>query len=455
MKIGATRMGHADGADGGRQVSAVRVTTASFVGTIIEQYDFLLYGFVAGLVFNRLFFPSDNPLVATLGAFATFAIGFIARPLGGIVCGHYGDRIGRKAMLILTLLMAGVSTTLMGLLPTYASIGVWAPIFLITLRIIQGFGYGGEVAGAVIMTAEYVPARTRGLYTSFIQAAGPAGLLLAALAITIFARLPEQQFLAWGWRAPFLLSILLVVVGFFVRSKLYETPAFAKLQAQGATARMPIMDALQDHLGDVLLSGGVLFGFSVLFNTLLVFMPLYITEQLKLPSSVALIGLVIGATVALIGTPLAGALSDRFGRRPIILAGAAFLAVYIFIFFRLIDSKISGVIWLAFAGAFAGGSVMYAVLPTFLVELFSTRMRYSGSSTGSQIGAVLGGGLAPLIATALLAAAGGASWSVAAYVCVALLISFGSALALRETYRDDLAEEEIDLRQLLTDTPAT
>lgn len=453
MKTGGAEQ--AGGAHGERRASAARVTVASFIGTIIEQYDFLLYGFVAGLVFNRLFFPSANPQLATLSAFATFFIGFVARPFGGLICGHYGDRIGRKAMLILTLLLAGVSTTLMGLLPTYAAIGIWAPIFLVALRVLQGIGYGGEVAGAVIMTAEYVPSRTRGLYTSLIQAAGPAGLLLAALAIAIFARLPEQQFLAWGWRAPFLLSILLVVVGFFIRSTLYETPVFAKLQAQGATARMPIIEALRDHLANVLLSGGVLFGFSVVFNTLLVFMPSYITEQLKLPSSVALIGLVIGAIVALISTPLAGALSDRLGRRPIILAGAAFLAVYIFVFFRLVDSKSSGAIWLAFAGAFAGGGVMYAVLPTFLVELFSTRTRYSGSSAGSQLGAVLGGGLAPLVATALLAAAGGASWAVAAYVCAALLISFVSALALRETYQADLSEEAPAPGRLMPDTTAT
>jgi len=455
MKTGGAAQETVGGAASGRQVSVVRVLATSFIGTGIEQYDFLLYGFAAGLVFNRLFFPNADALLGTLSAFATFALGFIARPLGGIVCGHYGDTIGRKAMLILTLLLAGVATTLMGLLPTYASIGLWAPILLVTLRIIQGFGYGGESVGAVVMTAEYVPTRRRGLYTSFIQAAGPTGLLLAAIAITVFARLPEEQFLAWGWRVPFLLSIILVVVGLFIRLKIYETPIFAKMQAQGATVRMPLREVLRDQLTTVLLCGGVVLGFSALFNTLLVFMAVYATEQLKLPNSVVLIGVVIGSIVALVGAPFVGALSDRLGRRPMIIAGSAFLALYIFPFFWLVDSKNTGSIWLAFVGAFAGLSVMYAVLPTFLVEQFKTRVRYSGASVASQLGAVLGGGFAPLIAATLLASAGGASWVVAAYVCVALLISLVSALLLKETYRDDLMDEAPELGQLLTNTTAT
>ncbi len=445
MQTGDAQPARAGAAHGGPQILFARVTAASFIGTVIEQYDFLLYGFVAGLVFNRLFFPSADPLVSTLSAFATFALGFIARLIGGVVCGHYGDKIGRKATLILTLLIAGVSTTLMGLLPTYAAIGVWAPILLIILRLLQGFGFGGEVSGAMVMTAEYVPMAKRGFYTSFILAATPAGLLLATLAVTLFARLPQEQFLAWGWRVPFLLSILLVLVGLFIRSKIYETPAFAKVQAQGAAARMPIVDVLRHHLATVLLSGGVIFGIHAMYNTVLVFVPLYATEQLKLPSSVALIGVAIGATITLIGTPFAGALSDRVGRRPMILIGAAFLAVYVFVFFRLVDTKQTGLIWLAFAGAFIGLLVMYAPVAAFLAEQFKTRVRYSGVSLASQLGAVLGGGFAPLIATALLAWGGGASWVVAAYVCVALLISFVSALLLKETYQADLAEEAPEL----------
>lgn len=421
------------------QPGAIRsVLAASFIGTVVEQYDFLLYGFVAGLVFNRLFFPGASPLAGTLSAFASFALGFIARPLGGIVCGHYGDRIGRKAMLILTLLTAGVATTLMGLLPTYAAIGVWAPIALVTLRIVQGFAYGGEVVGAVLMTAEYVPTARRGLYTSFIQAAGPTGLLLATLAITLAARLPEEQFLAWGWRVPFLLSIVLVFVGLFFRSQIGETPAFAKMQASGAEAPLPIVEVFREQLATVLLCAGLLFGFSALFNSLLVFLPAYATEQLGLPARVVLVGVAIGTLVAVIGTPIAGALSDRLGRRPMIIAGSAFLAGYIFLFFQLIDSRSAGAIWLACAGAFAGLAVMYAPLPTMLVEQFPTRLRYSGSSGASQIGAVLGGGLAPLIATALVAWSGGASWGVAVYLSAALLVALVSALLLKETYRANL-----------------
>lgn len=440
----STRGADLEQAVGGQvgQRGAIRnVLAASFIGTVVEQYDFLLYGFVAGLVFNRLFFPGATPLVGTLGAFASFALGFVARPLGGIVCGHYGDRIGRKAMLILTLLTAGIATTLMGLLPTYAAAGVWAPIALVTLRIVQGFAYGGEVLGAVLMTAEYVPSARRGFYTSFIQAAGPAGLLLAILAITLVTRLPEEQFLAWGWRVPFLFSIALVFVGLFFRTQIGETPAFAKVQARSAEARVPIVAVFREQLTTVLLCAGVLFGFSVLFNTLLVFIPAYATEQLGLPVGVVLAGVAIGTLVGLIATPLAGVLSDRFGRRPMIIAGSGFLALYSFVFFRLIDTRGTSAIWLACVGAFAGLAVMYAPMFTFLVEHFPTRLRYSGSSGASQIGSVLGGGLAPLIATALVSAFGGASWSVAVYLSVALLVTLVSALLLKETYRADLIEE--------------
>ncbi|MEU7002290.1 MFS transporter [Nonomuraea sp. NPDC046570] len=416
-------------------VSLGRVTAASFVGTVIEQYDFLLYGFMSALVFNALFFPSDDPTVGTLVAFAGFAIGFVARPAGAIVAGHYGDRIGRKSMLVMTLLVAGVATTLMGALPTYAGIGVWAPILLVTLRVIQGFSYGGEVAGAVLMTTEFAPRHRRGYYGSFIPAAGPAGLLLATLAILGVAGMDKAAFLSWGWRVPFLLSIVLVVVGLVIRRSIPESPAFAKTHTQH---RAPVLEVFRRHSKQVLLGTGTGFGFYVIFYILLVFSASYLTTQLKLPAQVPLIAVAIGSVVALVFGPLCGKLSDRFGRRPMIVTGSGLLTVFSFGFFAMLDTGNTGLIYLAFALAFGGVVIMYSPLITFIAEQFPTEVRYSGASLAGQLGAVLGGGLAPLVATALLAASGGRSWSVAAYISVAMIISLVSTLALKETNQSDL-----------------
>lgn len=418
-------------------VSLRRVTAASFVGTVVEQYDFLLYGFMSALVFGALFFPSGDPTVGTLVAFATFAIGFVARPIGAIVAGHYGDRIGRKSMLVMTLLVAGVATTLMGALPTYPSIGVWAPILLVALRLVQGFSYGGEVAGAVLMTAEFAPRERRGYYGSFIPAAGPAGLLLATLAILAVSGMDKAAFLSWGWRVPFLLSIVLVVIGLVIRRSVPETPAFAHTHAQH---KAPILEVFRHHTKQVLLGLGTGFGFYVIFYVLLVFAASYLTTQLKLPAKVPLLAVAIGSLVALVFGPLCGKLSDRFGRRPMIVTGSGLLAVFSFGFFRMLDTGSAPVIYLAFALAFGGVVIMYSPLITFIAEQFPTGVRYRGASLAGQLGAVLGGGLAPLVATALLAASGGQSWSVAAYVSVAMLISLGSALALKETNQSDLTE---------------
>ncbi|MFI6477147.1 MFS transporter [Nonomuraea sp. NPDC050663] len=414
----------------------LRVTVGSFVGTVIEQYDFLLYGFMTALVFNTLFFPSSDPTVGTLVAFAGFAIGFVARPIGAVVAGHYGDRVGRKSMLVMTLLVAGLATTAMGLLPTYASIGIWAPILLIVLRVVQGFSYGGEVTGAVLMTTEFAPRHRRGYVGSFIPAAGPAGLLLATIAIMVVAGMDKADFLSYGWRIPFLLSALLVVVGLVIRAKAPESPAFAETRTRHA---MPVMEVFRRHTRPLLLGVGTGFGFYVVFYVLLVFAGSYMTATLKLPAQVPLVAVAVGSLVVIVFGPLCGKLSDRFGRRPMVVTGSALVALYSFVFFRLLDTGDTMVIYLAYALAFGFVTIMYSPLITFIAEQFPTSVRFSGASLAGQIGAVLGGGLAPLIATALLASLG--AWSVAAYVALSMLVSLASALALPETNQADITAE--------------
>jgi MFS family permease len=276
-----------------------KVALASFIGTAIEWYDYFLYGTAAALVFNQLFFPEFSPLAGTLASFATFAVGFFARPVGGVVFGHFGDRIGRKTMLVLTLLIMGVATFLIGLLPTYETIGVWAPILLVVLRIFQGFGVGGEWGGAVLMAVEHSPRGRRGFYGSWPQMGVPAGLLLGTLAVYLFALLPEEQFLAWGWRVPFLLSIVLVGVGLYIRLAIAESPAFRQVQESNTTAPMPIVDVLRTYPKAVLIAMGLRVAENGSFYVFSVFVLAYVTEQLGLPNSLVLAGVMIASAIEL------------------------------------------------------------------------------------------------------------------------------------------------------------
>lgn len=421
--------------------SIVHVAVASFIGTAIEWYDFFLYGTASALIFNKLFFPQYDPLTGTMAAFATFAVGFLARPVGGVVFGHYGDRIGRKAMLSLTLTIMGLATFAIGLLPTYQSVGAWAPALLVVLRLIQGFGLGGEWGGAVLMAVEHAPRNRRGFYGSWPQTGGPAGMLLSTLVFRAVSTLPEDQFMAWGWRVPFLLSLVLVGVGLFIRMRLAESPAFARVKESGSESRLPIIELLRTHKKNVLLAMGARFAENGFYYIYTVFVLSYATEHLKVERSSILTGVLIATTCALVAIPAYGALSDRLGRRPVYMAGAAFSALFAFPFFWLLDTRVDSLIWLAIIlGVAVGHAAMYGPQASFFSELFGTRVRYSGASVGYQLASVFAGGLSPLIATALLALAGGRTWTVSVYMIGLAAVTLVSVFLAAETYRTDIGE---------------
>lgn len=423
-------------------VSITQVAIASFIGTAIEWYDFFLYGTAAALIFNRLFFPTFDPLVGTLAAFATYAVGFVARPLGGVVFGHYGDKLGRKAMLSLTLLLMGVATFCIGLLPTYDMIGVWAPALLVVLRVVQGFGIGGEWGGAVLMAVEHAPPGQRGFYGSWPQVGVPAGLLLSTGVFSAISTLPEPQLLSWGWRVPFLLSVILVGVGLFIRLRIQETPAFNRVKEAGQEARLPLLDAIRAHPGNILLAMGARIAENGFFYVYSVFALVYVTEQLQLSRSLILNGVLLSTVCEFFAIPAFGALSDRLGRRPVYMAGAAFSACFAFPFFWLLDTRQTPLVWLAVVlGLSVGHGAMYGPQASFLSELFGTRVRYSGASLGYQLASVFAGGLSPLIATALLAWSGGRPWPVALYMVGMALITLGSVYLAAETQAGAMSEE--------------
>ena len=427
------------GEDAGQSASIGRVALASFVGTAIEGYDFFIYGIAAALVLGQLFFPpNEDPLIGTLAAFATFAVGFVARPVGGVVFGHFGDKVGRKPMLVITILTMGLATFLIGLLPTYAQIGIWAPILLVALRLIQGFSVGGEWGGAALMTVEHAPEGRRSYYGSWTMAAGTAGVMLATGVYAAFSGLSDEQFLVWGWRVPFLLSIFLVGVGVFIRLKILESPTFARLKEAGVQAQMPIVEALREYPKSVLLTAGMNVGFSTFIYVLFTFMLTYATGQLGVERSVVLIGTVIGGLVQIASVLAFSALTDRIGRRPVMLAGAAFLALYAFPLFWLVDTGNAAVIVLAMSIGFFGSAAIFGPMAAFISETFGTRVRYTGASLGYQTGAVLGGGLSPFIATALLVWSDGASWSVSVYLVLGAMVSLASIYLLTETFRNEL-----------------
>ena len=418
-----------------------RVVMASLIGTTIEWYDFFLYGSAAALVFNRLFFPEFDPLVGTMLAFATYGLGFVARPVGGIVFGHFGDRIGRKRLLMLSLVLMGVATILIGLLPTYAQIGVWAPVALIVLRLIQGFAVGGEWGGAVLMAAEHGDAARRGFWASWPQAGVPAGSLLAAAVLAIMAAVQtEADFLDWGWRVPFVLSALLVVVGWYIRNRVSESPMFeAEVEAAEAPAKVPAMDVLRERPKALVLGAGLRLGENISYYILTVFSLTYLVDVSHESRSVALNALLIGAAVQFFAIPLLALLSDRIGRRPVYALGAFGLAIWGFVLFGLLGSGNNGSIVLALVVGLVLHGAMYGPQAAFITELFPTRIRYSGVSIAYQLTSIVAGSLAPIIALWLYKQYDSAT-PVAIYVGVACAVSGISALLARETRGLELAE---------------
>ncbi|MDQ3912274.1 MAG: MHS family MFS transporter [Actinomycetota bacterium] len=445
-------MDRVGGEDTGQSSSIRPVIVSSFIGTTIEWYDFFLYGTAAALVFGKLFFPTFDPLAGTLASFATYAVGFAARPLGGIVFGHYGDKIGRKAMLVLALLIMGVATFLIGLLPSYGSVGVLAPILLVALRFIQGIGVGGEWGGAVLMAVEHSPEGRRGFYGSWPQMGVPAGLLLANLVFLVSSQyIPGDQFFAWGWRVPFLVSIVLVAVGLFIRLRLLETPAFAQVRESGTEASMPIIDVLRTYPKNVLLAMGMRLAENGTFYVLTVFVLSYVATGLGLSRDTGLYGVLIAATIGLLTTPFFGMLSDRLGRRRVYLFGALFSLVFAFPFFWLLNTGSTPLIWLAIIlGVNLGHDAMYGPQAAFFSELFGTRVRYSGASLGYQLASVLAGGLSPLIATALLAGYG--YQAVAIYTAAMALITVIATFLTEETFQGSILEDRPEERKLVSES---
>ena len=411
-----------------------RVVMASLIGTTIEWYDFFLYGSAAALVFNKLFFPEFDPLTGTLLAFATYALGFVARPVGGIVFGHFGDRIGRKRLLMLSLVLMGLATILIGLLPTYGQIGVWAPIALIALRLVQGFAVGGEWGGAVLMAAEHGDAARRGFWASWPQAGVPAGNLLAAAVLAIMAAVQtEADFLDWGWRVPFLLSALLVGVGWYIRNRVAESPMFeAELDAAEAPARVPAIEVLRERPKALVLGAGLRVGENISYYILTVFSLTFLVDVSKESRSLALNALLIGAAAQFFAIPLFALLSDRIGRRPVYAFGAFGLAAWCFIMFGLLGSGDNASIIFALVVGLVLHGAMYGPQAAFITELFPTRIRYSGVSLAYQLTSIIAGSLAPIVALWLYKIYGSAT-PVAIYVGAACLISGISALLARET----------------------
>jgi MHS family shikimate/dehydroshikimate transporter-like MFS transporter len=415
-------------------VPTKKVVIASAFGTVVEWYDFFIYGTAAALVFGKLFFPSSDPVVSTVAAFSVYAVGYLARPLGGIVFGHFGDRIGRRSMLVLTLLLMGFGTFLVGLLPTYDQIGVLAPILLVVLRLIQAIGLGGEWGGAVLMVAESAPAHRRGLFGSFVQLGNPLGRLVATGVFALVGQLPPSDFLAWGWRLPFLASAVLIVVGFVIRYQLTETPAFEAIRKTKKISRMPVLEALSQFRWETALAIGLKVTEVAWVGVLTVFAVSYLTKQLGMNQAFVLEAITLATFVELFAMPLAGWLSDRVGRKTIYIAGTLFSIVFAFPLFWLLETRDPTIVLLTIVvGVSCAQGIIFALHASFMPELFGTKVRYSGISLGFQVGAAIGGGLTPLVAAATVGWSGGATWPVSLMLTVLGIITLIAVLQTRET----------------------
>ncbi len=421
--------------------SLIEAIVASTIGTTIEWYDFFIYGTAAALVFPGLFFPQLNPFIGQIASFGTFSIGFLARPIGGVIFGYMGDRIGRKSALVTTLLLMGISTVLIGFLPTYHDIGVAAPILLTLLRFLQGLGVGGEWGGAVLMALEYGHRGRRGFYASWPQVGVPLGLLASTGVMALCqGMLSPAEFESWGWRVPFYLSGLLIVIGLLIRLRILETPLFKALQEQKQVAEAPVREVIQNHWREILLAAGTRLTENACFYLFALYTIAYGKNVLKVKEDVMMQAVMIAAALELFTIPLYGALSDHWTRRRMYMAGCIFLALYALPFYALLETRET--IWIVLAvvlGMNLGHAVLYSVQAALIPELFGTRLRCTGASIGYQLAVPFSGGLAPLAAATLVEKIPGHYWPLAAFIIVYSLISLACVYRLAETYRRDLS----------------
>jgi MFS family permease len=433
--------------NGRSDVSMTKIAVASAVGCAIEWYDFFLYGVVSAIVFNKLFFPSDDATISTLLTWTTYAVGFAARPVGAVIFGHFGDRMGRKTILILTLVIMGAATFAIGLLPTYRDIGVWAPITLLALRVFQGIGIGGEWGGAVLMSIEHSPSRRRGYYGAWPQIGVPAGMCLSAGVISLITAMTSQaQFAASGWRIAFLLSAVLVAVGLYIRLKIFETPAFQKMKEAKKEVRVPFIELWRAHPKNVLLGMGARYIEGVCFNTYAVYVLSYLTSTQKLPQSGVLAAITVASLITIFIIPMWGGLSDRIGRRFQFGAAAIVTGLLVFPAFGVFSVPMSMPwIWLAIIVPF--GIVypaLYGPQAALFSELFDTRVRYSGVSFVYHFSGIFSSGLTPLIMSWLLLKGGGQPWLICIYVAIVSLISTLAVALMREGSKRDIEQDSHD-----------
>jgi metabolite-proton symporter len=440
----ATLVTHADLSESDHNAQLRRAIVASTIGTAIEWYDFFLYGTAAGLVFGKLYFPNEDALTATLAAFGTYFIGFVGRPIGAAIFGHYGDRIGRKATLIATLLCMGIATFLIAFVPTYAEIGIWGAVILTVLRMLQGIGVGGEWGGSVLLAMEWSRSHgERGLVASWPQFGVPCGLFLANLAVLAFSSLSGDQFNVWGWRIPFALSIVLVGVGLWIRLGILETPVFQQIVKDNKVEKTPIIEVFKKHPKEILLSALLRMAEQAPFYVFTAFIFAYAVGTLHMSRNLILTAVLVAACVSFITIPLSGHISDRIGRRKMYLIGAATVGLFGFLYFGMIDTALPSAVFIAIVLSLIPHDMMYGPQAALIAEAFTPRLRYSGASLGYQLASVIAGGPAPLIATALFASYK-SGYAISIYIAACAVVSLVSAAFMPDYTGRDISAEYDD-----------
>jgi MFS family permease len=439
----ASKTGASGFSESAQPASIGIIAFASAIGTTIEWYDFFLYNTMTALVLNKLFFPSSDILISTLLAYVTSFVGFLSRPIGGVIFGHYGDRIGRKTVLILTVLIMGIATFLIGLLPTYATAGVWAPLMLLGLRIFQGIGIGGEWGGAVLMAVEHSPGGRRGFYGSWPQIGVPAGLLISAAVVSLLSFMNNDDFFAWGWRIAFLLSAVLVIIGVYIRLRIMETPAFKRAQDENKIAPVPVVELFSTHSKNTVLGLGARYIEGVTFNIYGVFLIFYLTNILHMSRQIALTAVMISSAIMILLLPLCGRWSDRVGRRRMFGIAGLLIGILSFPAFWLMGTLSPILTILAVVVPFG---IIYAAVygpeAALFSELFDTRVRYTGISFVYLFSGIFASGLTPIIATALLAPGRNQPWLICLYILAVSIISALSVFAMTDRHKADITTEQ-------------